>query len=299
MLTGKLYCVILIFLKFFPLQKKISILGCGWLGLPLAKAFINDNYQVSGSTTTPEKIPVLKNFEIIPFLLDLENLELNSANEAFFQTETLVINVPPRRNSGNSYAAQIRNLQPALLKTEVKQVIFISSTSVYANAPGPVSETSELEKEKANELIMAERIMAAPENTWQTTIIRFAGLFGPGRQPGRFLAGKTNLPDPESPVNLIHLEDCIGIIKAVVNQQKWGEIFNACADAHPTRKTFYQAAARKLNLPEPTFIENQESEPVTKLISSQKLKNSLQYAFKFPDPLKALETEAQNGMLLT
>ena len=48
---------------------KISILGCGWLGLPLAKALVNNDYLVSGSTTSEEKIAVLEKAKIEPFLL--------------------------------------------------------------------------------------------------------------------------------------------------------------------------------------------------------------------------------------
>jgi len=51
------------------------------------------------------------------------------------------------------------------------------------------------------------------ENTnFQTTVIRLAGLIGPGRNPARFFAGKTNIPNGNAPVNLIHLDDCIGFI---------------------------------------------------------------------------------------
>ena len=39
-------------------QNKIGIIGCGWLGLPLAKEFISNNYKVKGSTTTKEKLKI-------------------------------------------------------------------------------------------------------------------------------------------------------------------------------------------------------------------------------------------------
>jgi len=34
---------------------QISILGCGWLGLPLAKAILENEFSVKGSTTSREK----------------------------------------------------------------------------------------------------------------------------------------------------------------------------------------------------------------------------------------------------
>ena len=50
---------------------KISILGCGWLGFPLAKALITKGFSVNGSTTSVEKLPILENSGISPFLINV------------------------------------------------------------------------------------------------------------------------------------------------------------------------------------------------------------------------------------
>jgi len=47
----------------------ISILGCGWLGLPLAEHFRDAGYSVKGSTTSDDKIELLKGKQIAPFLI--------------------------------------------------------------------------------------------------------------------------------------------------------------------------------------------------------------------------------------
>mgnify|MGYP003615968040 CR=1 FL=1 len=39
---------------------KISILGCGWLGFPLAQKLIETGYEVKGSTTSESKLEALK-----------------------------------------------------------------------------------------------------------------------------------------------------------------------------------------------------------------------------------------------
>ncbi|MBK0403119.1 SDR family oxidoreductase [Adhaeribacter sp. BT258] len=268
--------------------KKISILGCGWLGLPLAEALVQQGYEVHGSTTTSEKLNLLAEKQIQPYLIDLNNPEKLPVNQAFFESKILIVNVPPKRNSGNNYTAQIQNLQSVLQHSKVTRIIFVSSTSVYKPSLEEITEESALDHENAKELIEAEKFIAASENPWQTTIIRFAGLFGPGRAPGRFLAGKTDLPDPETPVNLIHLQDCTQIIQEIIKQEKWNEVFNACADEHPGREVFYTEAARKLQLPLPTFEAKTVGKKPGKLISNQKLKTALHYDFLFPDPLKAL-----------
>ncbi|MBT8238285.1 MAG: NAD(P)-binding domain-containing protein, partial [Croceitalea sp.] len=38
----------------------IGIIGCGWLGKPLAKALLAENYKIKGSTTTKDKLKELE-----------------------------------------------------------------------------------------------------------------------------------------------------------------------------------------------------------------------------------------------
>ena len=57
-------------------MKQISILGCGWLGFPLAKSLLQKGYMVSGSTTSVEKISVLENAGITPFLIELSDVTI-------------------------------------------------------------------------------------------------------------------------------------------------------------------------------------------------------------------------------
>ena len=52
-------------------MQKVSILGCGWLGIPLAKALLKKGLLVKGSTTTVEKISLLKSFGVEPHLISI------------------------------------------------------------------------------------------------------------------------------------------------------------------------------------------------------------------------------------
>jgi UDP-glucose 6-dehydrogenase len=45
---------------------KISIVGCGWLGLPLGEKLAKSGHQVFGSTTSVEKIATIFN-EVRPY----------------------------------------------------------------------------------------------------------------------------------------------------------------------------------------------------------------------------------------
>ena len=83
------------------MQKTISIIGCGWLGLPLGAFLVEKGYQVKGSTTRKEKFPLLEAKSINPFHIKA-GLQLKGENlDAFFQSEILIINVPPGRKRPN------------------------------------------------------------------------------------------------------------------------------------------------------------------------------------------------------
>jgi nucleoside-diphosphate-sugar epimerase len=263
----------------------ISILGCGWLGLPLAVRFVREGYRVKGSTTSPAKLPQLAEHGIIPSLIHLQDLSNPQDLTAFVEADVVIISFPPglRSGKGEAYLQQIQNLAAALRQVATPHILFISSTSVYPDLNLVVTEADEnLIASPDNVLWQAESLLAAIPGKTLTTVC-LAGLAGGSRHPGRFLAGKTQVPHPLAPVNLIHQDDCVEILYQIVRQQKWQERFNACSDEHPTREEYYTAAALSLGLAPPHFAPPSPADPY-KIISNAKLKQALQYSFKYPDP---------------
>ncbi|WP_018477892.1 SDR family oxidoreductase [Pontibacter roseus] len=266
----------------------ISIMGCGWLGMPLAERFVHQGFRVNGSTTSTEKLGILEAKGIAPFLINLDGQQLEEQHlQDFLNTDLLVLNIPPklRSDGGESYLRQMHLLLATLRQSPVSRLLFVSSTSVYPDLNRVVTEEDVAYTDvqnPENTLLQVEKLFQDKED-WVTTIVRFGGLVGGSRQPGRFMAGKHNLPNGDAPVNLIHLEDCLGVLQRIVELQKWGQVYNACADEHPHRRKFYQAAAAAIGLVPPTFKDMEETK--FKLISSQKLKEQLSYVFQHPDPM--------------
>lgn len=272
---------------------KISILGCGWLGLPLAKSFLSKGYKVKGSTTSESKLDVLKNAGILPFQIQLESHQIIGAIEDFLKvSDVLVIAIPPGLRKAHptstemTFVNKVKTLIPFIEKSGVQKVIFVSSTSVYADSFPIVEITEETmpnpDTESGKQLVIAETLLQSNLN-FKTTVIRFGGLLGDDRHPAKFLAGKPNVENPDAPVNLIQREDCIGIIEKILKQVQhdnweWNQTFNAVAPQHPTRKAYYHKKAEILNLPLPTFVENSESKG--KMISSKKVEIILGYSFQ-------------------
>lgn len=278
-------------------MKKISILGCGWLGLPLAKSLLKKGFSVKGSTTSTEKIAVLEAAGIEPFQLEVSETKIIGAITMFIEnSEILIINIPPklRGNSAENFVAKIQNLLPFIANSSVKKVVFISSTSVYEDQPwsdeNPIiydeNSLPNAQSESGKQLLETEQFLQNNKN-FQTTVIRFGGLIGEDRHPIRFLAGRKNIENPDAPINLIHQLDCIGIIELIIkkglrqaqsDRELKTETFNAVAPFHPTRKDYYTQKAIALNLALPEFEQSKPS--VGKIISSEKVESVLEYKFK-------------------
>ncbi|HET6567823.1 MAG TPA: SDR family oxidoreductase [Rhodothermales bacterium] len=270
------------------MPKTISILGCGWLGEPLAEHLLALGYQVKGSTTTSGKLAGLVGKGIQPYLVNLDPEARSALPHDFFGCDVLFLNIPPGRRDPNvreHFLARVGVTCSAIRAAGPSCVILASSTSVYPDLNRVVHEDDAGNPATASgqALLEAER-MLQHEVGFRTTLLRFAGLYGYDRRPGRFLAGKEDVPDGDAPVNLVHRDDCIRIVAEVIHRGRYGDVFNVCSDQHPPRRVFYPWAARQLGLQPPTFqIGPAES---YKIVSNTKVKEVLGYTFSHPDPMQ-------------
>ncbi|MCV2485508.1 NAD-dependent epimerase/dehydratase family protein [Flavobacterium sp. SH_e] len=267
-------------------MKQISILGCGWLGLPLAKALIEKGNSVNGSTTSENKLSILKDLGVHSFLVKLESESVSENINTFLaKSEILIIDIPPKLRAADPnsekkiFVEKIQTLIPFIEKSTVKKVLFVSSTSVYGDNNSFINEETipNPETESGKQLVLAENLLQENQN-FETTILRFGGLIGEDRHPVKFLAGKENLENPDAPINLIHQNDCIKIIEEIIIQSKWNEVFNAVAPFHPTREEYYTNKAIEMSLEKPKF--SSEKSNIKKVISSEKIEKTLSYQFK-------------------
>lgn len=262
----------------------ITIIGCGWMGWPCARHLIEAGYSVRGSTTSKDKLSLLKREGIQAVML---NLDADEIPIDLFQCDILFITFPPGRGAENlvvRYQKRIDKVIKAARNAKLKKIIYASTTGVYAGhgnhthvdentMPAPL-------RKSAQAMYEAEQSLA--QYTDQLTILRFGGLVGGQRKSASFFAGKTNIPNPHNVVNLVHLDDCVAIVKTIIEQDIFGYTFNVVADQHPERKTYYTHRASMAGQDAPTFTA-QSSTP-NKLVLNEKLKKKLDYQFIYPDP---------------
>jgi nucleoside-diphosphate-sugar epimerase len=266
----------------------ISILGCGWYGFSLATALIDKGFIVKGSTTSADKLQKLADANVKPYLVSF-SADNETYDPLFFVCDVLWIAIPPkiRTDNGEDYLGKIKRIINAIKLNSAKQVVFISSTGVYGDSNAEINELSEPLPDSASgkALLQAETLLKQ-QTEFKTTIIRLAGLIGPGRDPGRFLTGKKTVPNGNAPVNLIHLTDCTGISCAILDKQAFGYTYNACSPSHPARNDFYTKAATRLGLEVPEFIAEQKN---WKIVSSVNAEKILGYKYEIDDLMAWLD----------
>ena len=260
---------------------QISLLGCGWLGLPLAEALLANEFLVKGSTTSESKLALLEKLKIQPFLIALsEDKPIGDFANFLKNSSILIIDIPPKLRGieKENFVSKIKNIVPFVEKSTIENVLFVSSTSVYGEAKQTISENTipKPDTESGKQLLEVESLLQSNPH-FKTTILRFGGLIGEDRNPTKFMAGKLNIENPETPINFIHQEDCIGIILKIIATDSWNKTYNGVSPFHPTRENYYTQKATELGLPLPQFDHSKPSSQ--KLILSSKVETVLGYNF--------------------
>ena len=227
-------------------------------------------------------MPVLAAQGIEPFLIHIRSEGL-SVTPSFFHCDVLVITIPPRASvtPPGEYHATVARIAALAKQNNVPNVIFISSTAVFSDLNGHVQEDTlpTPESDSGKTLLSVEHMLQA-ETAFTTTIVRFGGLVGPGRDPGRFFAGKKEVANGQAPVNLIHQEDCTGLCQAILEAKSFGGIVHGCAPDHPTRQAFYRKASEKAGLEEPTFADELTR---WKIVEGAQSQSRLAYRYQVAD----------------
>ncbi|RXJ54165.1 hypothetical protein [Candidatus Marinarcus aquaticus] len=242
------------------IKNSISVLGSGWLGFPLAQS-LSKEFSIKLSTTTYKKFDKIKDENITPFIVDINNL--SGEIDKFLSSDILIINIPSKNIDG------FKELIKHILNSSIQKIVFISSISVLKDETSPLLEIENLFKKTNLEI----------------TILRFAGLIGYGRNPAKFFPNGKVVKDVNAPVNMIHRDDCINIIGNVIKQGIFDETFNCVTPSHPTKKEFYTYCAKVSDLPIPTF-DSLKNESNKKIVKSDLLVLKLNYKFIHEDLMK-------------
>lgn len=253
-------------------RKKVFILGWGWLGRAFGHALLHHGHQVLASSRKRSSSfdPLIK--------WDLTNSPIPRAIKDF-APEVVIICIPPPKEDADSTLSACQEL---LALPSLQQGIYTSSTGVYSPSSSLIDESSALDEESPKAIFMS-KMEQEILNTKRGVALRLSGLAGAGRHPGFFLSGKLEVKNGHQQVNLIHLQDCLGILELVMQKPEIKGVFNCKSNFSPLKNEFYAKFCHDRGLPEVSFTK---SDALGKRISNEKLKNVYKYDYIQADPFE-------------
>ncbi len=243
---------------------KVTIIGMGWIGLPLAKKLVMDGHRVIGTVTSEEKRRRITDEGIECWVLNSDNSQIST--KIIEQTESLIVTIPPFPPS-EEYAQYLLKIVNQFGEVPL---LYTSSIGVYEGYGEFKEDSSQLLN--IHPVRQAEKVLT--EYNCNTTLVRLGGLFGPNRHPIKFLAGRT-FNKPDTHINFIHLNDAVGIIAALIEQPLDG-VVNAVYPEFPSKSDYYTKAALHYKLPIPDFSNAEQKE---RRIYSERVTKELNYKF--------------------
>ena len=250
-------------------MKTFTILGTGWLGLPLA-CELKETYKVKVSIRDNKKEEEFLKKGLIPFLLNEEDL---SSLDDLLETDILFINFPPSKFE--DYSNFLNKIYSHNKIKNIEKIIFISSTSIYPNENSIFTEDSRISNEKSPKVYDSEILV----NDKTDITFRCSGLMGYDRIAGKRSSSKL-VNDKDIKINYIHRDDVISATIFVVENNISG-IFNLCSKEHPTKEEIYSHNAKKFNFKESIFKD--EKGLKNRIVDGSKIEN-FGFEYKYPNP---------------
>jgi nucleoside-diphosphate-sugar epimerase len=277
-------------------SKSVIIFGCGFVGMELARRCLELGWSVSALTRNPQKVAEAKD-------LGLYTVQGNLHESGWW--DELPGNFDHVVNCVGAASPSIDGYRDSYLKgmhsvlgwikqngSRVNNLVFTSSSSVYPQTDGSlVNEKSDTSgaSDRGQILVNAEQacLHASAELARRRSVIRFSGLYGPGRH---LLVDKIRRGDPMSGcpqriLNLIHRDDAASALLAILEAEDSvdGGIFNACDGQHATRGEIANWVAGRVGVQAPEFIGAPEDHGPNRCVENSKIKKVFGWVPRFAD----------------
>jgi nucleoside-diphosphate-sugar epimerase len=234
------------------------IIGCGYLGRRVATEWRLAGHRITALTRTPENAQTLQALGIEPILGDvLEPASLRplpSADCVLYAVGHDKQAAPSKREVYvNGLETVLRELAP-----RAARLLYVSSTNVYGQNAGEwVDEKSPCDPITQDGQICLEAEKIARSNG--AIVLRFSGLYGPGRLLRRIEAIRRKQPitgNPDGYLNLIHVDDGARVVSALAQRNSAAATYLVTDDKPILRRTYYERLAELVGAPPPTFETN-------------------------------------------
>jgi nucleoside-diphosphate-sugar epimerase len=257
------------------------IFGCGYLGRVVASRWLAAGHRVAALTRS--RTADLRALGVEPVLGDVTD----PSSLQLPQVDTLLYAIGLDRSAGKGmrevYVGGLTNVLNVL--PAPRRFIYVSSTGVYGQTDGGwVDEASPTEPTEESGRILLECEQLLRSRLPSATILRFAGIYGPGRVIRRAAVekGEPLAADPDGWLNLIHVEDGAAAVGAAAERATEGQTINVADDRPVTRREFYTTMAELLGAP-PAAFETVVASGSNRRVSNRRMRKELGVELMYPD----------------
>jgi nucleoside-diphosphate-sugar epimerase len=239
-------------------MRRLLIIGCGDVGLRLAKA-LRGRWRIYALTHSHDRLSMLRAEGVMPVSGDLDHLETLVRIAGLAQD---VVHLAPPPGSGTRDTRTI-NLIRALAKggSLPQRLVYISTSGVYGDCGGDVIDETRRalpSSDRARRRLDAERMIRAwgAETGVQVSILRVPGIYSAARLPiARLKAGTPALaPERDPYTNHIHADDLARTVLAALSRGRGGRAYNASDDSWMKMGEYFDMVANQFDLPRPPRV---------------------------------------------
>jgi nucleoside-diphosphate-sugar epimerase len=232
----------------------VLIAGCGYLGTALGLRLAAVGHEVYGLRRSPHLLPA----PIVPIAADLQEIaSLPALPPVDFIFYTAGAAARTEAAYRAAYVDGLRNVMSVASGWTIppRRIFFTSSTGVYHQDQGEwVDESSPAAPTTFSGRILLEGEGVLRESSWPHTIVRFAGIYGPGRT-GLIDSVRNGtaacVQGPPRYLNHLHRDDCAGILQHLMAHPQPQPLYIGVDDAPVERCELLHWVAARLEMPPP------------------------------------------------
>lgn len=247
--------------------KNIVIIGCGDIGLRVAKIWKNKGKSVLGVVKSEESLSKLRQQHIHALTANLDDLGFLDRLNSQLSNQSLIYYFAPPPAKGIADPRMANFLKSLDQNCLPAQLIYISTSGVYGDQQGRLTNEQtpanpQVNRSKRRHHAELQLALWSKDFSVAVTILRVGGIYGPGRLPLQRL--KDHIPmlhESLAPqTNRIHADDLAQVCVAAATKKAAGEIYNVSDGSNGNMTEYFNTIADFCGLARPPLIDWQEAE---------------------------------------
>lgn len=285
------------------MHKTRLIVGCGYVGERVADRWKKQGDRVLAVTRSAVRASSFERRGWEPFIWDWLDPR-SHLPDTLPNLDTLLVAVSHAPVQGvpaeSTHRMGLDRLRSSVAENaRDARWIYLSTTGVFAALQDGswVDESSPVGPTRPGSIaaLAGEKWMEQHITLAHRVVLRPAGIYGPQRIP-RWEAIRDRTPlrvDPESYLNLIHVDDLASVIDVVANALETGSLYCVSDGRSPTRREYYETISQWMGLPSPIFdadAERQSRSEGNKRVNPAKLLREMPIQFNYPSYREGLQS---------